>query len=198
MGKKDPRIDAYIDRSADFAKPILTHFRKLVHRACPETEETLKWSFPHFLYKGMLCGIASFKNHCAINFWKQSLIFDEQKQRDAMGQFGRITSLSDLPSDKKMIEYIKKAARLNETGVKVVRRPRKRQPQELELPDYFVESLKKNSAARIAFEHFSPSQKREYVEWITEAKTDATRERRLTTAIEWMEQGKTRYWKYLR
>jgi uncharacterized protein YdeI (YjbR/CyaY-like superfamily) len=198
MGKKDPRVDEYIKKSADFAKPVLSHFRKLVHQACPDTEETIKWSFPHFLYKGMLCGIASFKKHCAINFWKQSLIFGDEKQRDAMGQFGRITSLSDLPSDKKIIEYIKKAAKLNEDGVKVLRRAPKKQKQELALPDSLIAALKRNSRALAAFENFSPSQKREYVEWITEAKTAPTRESRLATAVEWMEQGKTRHWKYLK
>lgn len=198
MGKKDSRVTEYIDRSADFAKPILSHFRDLVHRACPETEEEMKWSFPHFSYKGILCSMASFKQHCAIGFWKGSLILGKEANRDAMGQMGRITSLADLPSDKKLIEYIRKAAELNDTGLKVARPVSKRPQQKLNVPQDLLSALKKNRKAQSSFDAFSPSHKREYVEWITEAKTDATRQKRLATAIEWMAEGKSRNWKYIR
>src|SRR5436190_3668388 len=108
----DARIDAYIAKSADFAKPILTRIRSLVHAACPEVEETMKWSFPHFLYKGMLCSMAAFKEHCALGFWKANLILSKEASDDAMGHFGRIKNLSDLPADKTLISYIKKAMQL--------------------------------------------------------------------------------------
>ena len=123
MGKTDPRVDQYIAKSADFAKPILMHLRKVVHAACPDVEETMKWSAPHFDYKGMMCGMSAFKSHCAFGFWKSSLVLDGPGSRDAMGQFGRITSVRDLPSDRVLTGYIKKAAKLNDAGVKVARKP---------------------------------------------------------------------------
>jgi uncharacterized protein YdeI (YjbR/CyaY-like superfamily) len=199
MGKKDPRVDAYIAKSADFAKPILNHLRSLVHEACPEVEEEWKWSFPNFMYKGMFCSMASFKEHCAFGFWKSSLIVDKngQSAEQAMGQFGRLTKLSDLPSKKVMIEYIKLAKKLNDDGVKAPTRAKPKVPRELVVPDDLAQALKRNKAAQATFDKFSPSNKREYVDWITEAKTEATRSRRLETAIEWMAEGKTRNWKYM-
>jgi hypothetical protein len=124
MGTKDPRIDAYIAKAADFAKPVLNHIRKLVHTACPEVEETLKWSMPHFMHKGILCSMAAFKNHCSFGFWKGALVFGKgqgpgNKQDEAMGQFGRISAVSDLPKEKVLIGYIKKAVRLNDAGTKL-------------------------------------------------------------------------------
>jgi uncharacterized protein YdeI (YjbR/CyaY-like superfamily) len=195
MGKKDPRVDAYIAKSADFAKPILRHLREIVHQGCPEVEETMKWSFPHFMYKGMLCGLAAFKSHCAFGFWKGKLIVPEKPE--AMGQFGRITSLSDLPKDSVLLGYVREAARLNETGEKVPRKPQ-RPKKDLATPSDLAAALKKNVVARATFEGFSPSHKREYVEWITEAKTEEIRKKRLDNAIEWMAEGKPRNWKYMR
>jgi uncharacterized protein YdeI (YjbR/CyaY-like superfamily) len=196
MSKKDPRVDAYIARSADFAKPILVHLRKLVHTACPDVQETMKWSFPHFDYKGMMCSMASFKSHCAFGFWKASLVMDGDASRDAMGHFGRITSFDDLPSDKAIVGYVKKAARLNDEGVKVATTPGPpRKP--LSIPADFASALKKNATARKTFDALSPSHRREYIEWITEAKTDATRQKRLQTSLEWLGQGKVRNWKYV-
>ena len=195
MGKTDPRVDQYIAKSADFAKPILTHLRKVVHAACPDVEETMKWSAPHFDYKGMMCGMSAFKSHCAFGFWKSSLVLDGPGSRDAMGHFGRITSVRDLPSDRVLTGYIKKAATLNDAGVKVARKPP--QPNKpLRVPADFAGALKKKPAARKAFDAFSPSHRREYVEWITEAKTDATRQKRLAPAVEWLAEGKSRNWKY--
>jgi len=195
MATRDPRVDAYIAKSADFAKPILTHIRKLVHSACPDAEETMKWSVPHFDYKGMMCGMAGFKEHCAFNLWKASLVLDVTDEKEAMGQFGRLTSIRDLPSDRTMIGYIKKAARLNDEGVTVSRKSTRKAP--LRVPAYFQAELKKNAFAHKAFAVFSPSQKREYVEWLDEAKTDATREKRLETAVAWIAEGKIRNWKYM-
>ena len=194
MGKKDPRVDAYIAKSADFAKPILKRLRELVHKGCPGVEETIKWGMPAFDYHGILGGMAAFKAHCAFNLWKGSLLGADN--RDAMGQFGRITSLSDLPKDSVLVGYVREAARLNQEGVKAPRKPR--EPKKpVETPPDLASALKKNAKARATYDAFSPSHKREYVEWITEAKTEETRKKRLGTAIEWMSEGKPRMWKYM-
>ena len=194
----DPRVDAYIAKSADFAQPILEHLRAVVHAACPEVEETMKWSFPHFMYKGMMCSMASFKAHCALNFWKAELLMAEEANREAMGQFGRITSVKDLPSKKILTAYVKQAMKLNDEGVPSPARakPKAAEPRALEIPDYLVAALKKTAAAQKHFDAFTPGKKREYVEWLTEAKTEATRLRRLEQAIEWIAEGKARNWKY--
>jgi uncharacterized protein YdeI (YjbR/CyaY-like superfamily) len=199
MGSRDSRVDSYITKSADFAKPILNHLRETVHAACPDVEEAMKWSFPHFMYKGMLCSMASFKEHCAFGFWKGSLIVgkDGDDAEKAMGQFGRITKLSDLPSKKVLTGYIKEAMKLNDEGVKVPERAKPKTPKELIVPDDLTRALSANAKALSTFEKFSPSNKREYIDWITEAKTEATRTKRLATAIEWMAEGKPRNWKYM-
>lgn len=199
MGKKDPRIDAYIAKSADFAKPILTYIREVVHEACPIAEETLKWSMPTFMHHGILCGMAAFKEHAAFNLWKGSLIVGAEKDRDAMGQFGRLTKVSDLPPKKVFAGLIEQAMALNEAGVKVpkVRKPGlERKVIPTRPPSDLAAALKKNAKARATFDGFSPSHKREYVEWIIEAKRDETRKRRLVQAVEMLSEGKTRHWKY--
>jgi uncharacterized protein YdeI (YjbR/CyaY-like superfamily) len=196
MGKTDPRVDQYIANAADFAKPILKHIRKVVHAACPDAEETMKWSFPHFDYKGeMMCSMAAFKAHCAFGFWKSSLVLDGPVADDAMGHFGRIASVKDLPTDRDLARYVKNAAKLNDEGIKAVRKaaaPKK----PLKVPADFAAAMKKEPAAQKAFDAFSPSHRREYIEWVTEAKTDATRQKRMQTAIEWLAEGKSRNWKY--
>lgn len=198
MGAKDKRIDAYIAKSADFAQPILRHLRKLVHIACPEIEETMKWSFPHFDYKGMLCSMAAFKQHAVFGFWKEKILLGTNPgSKGAMGSFGRITSLADLPGDKVLIGLIKKAAELNEAGITVARsRPAKKAP--LKIPSYFMAALKKNGKAVKTFEEFSYSHRKEYVEWVTEAKTEETRNKRLAKTIAWLADGKSRNWKYVK
>lgn len=201
MAKKDPRVDLYISKSAEFAKPILVHLRTLVHTACPDVEETIKWSFASFDYKGPMCSMAYFKQHCAFGFWKASLMKDKTlisnaESESAMGHYGKIKSLKDLPSDKKIISHIKDAMKLNDMGIKLPPRKVKAVKKELAVPEYFLKQLKKNKKAFAVFENFSPSHKREYVEWITEAKTDETKNRRIETAIEWMSEGKSRNWKY--
>lgn len=197
MPTLDPRVDAYIEKSAEFAQPILTHLRKLVHKACPDVKETIKWGMPSFEHKGILCGFAAFKQHATFGFWKQKLMetdaFSEQKT--AMGSFGRITSKKDLPSDKVMIGLIHQAMELNEKGIKVEKKPAAAK-KELVIPDILVTALKKNKAARETFDNFPYSCKKEYVEWISEAKTDATRDKRLATTLEWLAEGKRRNWKY--
>lgn len=198
MVKKDTRVDAYIENSADFAQPVLAHFRALVHKACPDTEEKIKWGFPNFEYKGkLMASMAAFKQHCAVNFWKASLIKELEVDKTAMGSLGRLTSLKDLPSDKKMLGYLKEAMILNEKGVKVPK-VKAAPAKEADTPDYFQKALSKNKKASQAFEGFSPSKKREYIEWLSEAKTDATRDKRMATVLEWIAEGKSRNWKYER
>ena len=197
MPTTDPRVDEYIGAAAEFAKPILVHIRKLVHKALPEVTETMKWSFPHFDYKGMLCSMASFKQHCAFGFWKQSLLEADAfaAQKTAMGSFGRITSLADLPADKVIIDLVKQAAKLNDNGVKIQKKPAAPK-KELVVPDDLTAALKKNKKANATFENFPYSCKKEYIEWITEAKTEATRNKRLATTLDWLAEGKRRNWKY--
>lgn len=199
MGTRDPRVDAYIAKSADFAKPILTHIREVIHEECPDVEETLKWNAPHFMYHGMLGGFASFKEHCAFGFWKGKLIVDDDdtRARAAMGQFGMLKTLKDLPPDRKLRSYVKKAMALNESGTKAPRplkHPRKRIPDKP--PTDLAAALKRSAKARKTFESFTPSARREYVEWITDAKRAETRAKRLATTLEWLAQGKKLHWKY--
>lgn len=198
MGRKDPRIDAYISNAPEFAKPVLEHIRAVVHEACPDVVEGTKWSVPHFDYMGMMCGMAAFKQHCTFGFWKHSLVLgDAAKDQSGVGQFGRIQKVSDLPSKRVLTGYIRKAMKLNEEGTKV-EKPKKPKKPEIEVPSYMKTALNKNRKAKSAFDAFSPSHRREYVEWIAEAKTEATRDRRLDQALEWITEGKSRNWKYER
>jgi hypothetical protein len=199
MGTRDPRIDAYIEKSADFARPILAYLRAVVHEACPNVEETLKWSAPHFDHRGIMCSMAAFNEHCAFGFWKASLVLDDKTAtaQEAAGHFGRLRSVSDLPPKKTLVGYIKKAMALNEQEVRAPR-PLKHPKKPLPAPSYFMTALKKNKKALATYESFPPGQKRDYVEWITAAKGEATRERRLATAVEWMAEGKPRNWKYMK
>lgn len=197
MPKKDPRIDAYISKSAAFAQPILKHLRALVHRACPEAEETMKWSMPHFTHGGkILCGMASFKAHCTFGFWHQGMqkVLGRERGEEAMGSLGRITTLDDLPDDRRMLGYLKHAAELNESDAPALA-PRKARA-ELPVPADLAAALKKNKTAAKTFENFRPSHRREYIEWITDAKREETRQKRLETTLEWLADGKSRHWKY--
>ncbi len=200
--KTDKLIDNYIEKVQPFAKPILSHLRKLIHETCPDVEENIKWGMPSFEYKGLMCGFAAFKQHCTFGFWKASLMNDptlilNAKSETAMGHLGRITSLKDLPSDKKIIGHIKEAMKLNNEGIKVVK-AKPTTNEELIVPDKILKAIKKNNTAYKTFEAFSASNKKEYIYWITEAKTEATKEKRLAQAIEWMAEGKPRNWKYMK
>jgi uncharacterized protein YdeI (YjbR/CyaY-like superfamily) len=201
MSKRIKAIDDYIAKSADFAKPILNHIRDVVHKTCPEVEEKMKWSFPHFDYKGeMMCSMAAFKQHAVMGFWKAALMKDpvlteNAKAETAMGHMGRMASLKDLPSDKKLAAYIKEAMALNDKGIKLSPKP-VTEKKELVIPEYFTKALKKNKKAWETFSAFSYSHKKEYVEWVTEAKTEVTRDKRMSSAIEMLEEGKSRNWKY--
>ncbi|WP_348694305.1 DUF1801 domain-containing protein [Duganella fentianensis] len=195
MPTLDPRVDAYIAQAAPFAQAILTHLRAVVHQTCPAVEETMKWSFPHFMYKGMLCSMAAFKAHCALNFWKAELLMGDAAQRDAMGQFGRITALEDLPPVAQLQSYLQQAMQLNDDGVA---QPRARTPRStsVTLPDDLREALAQQAAAQQHFAAFSPSKQRDYIEWLEEAKTETTRTRRREQAVAWIAEGKARNWKY--
>lgn len=205
MGKKDKRIDAYIDKAQPFAKPILKKLRELIRKGNPDVEETIKWGMPSFDYKGPFCSFASFKQHTVFGFWKYKLIKDPDgylgeifnNGGDAMGNLGRMTSIKDLPPDKVIIDFVKQAKKLNDDGIKIPAKPKKLKV-ELIVPDYFIDAMKKNKKAFETFNNFSYSHKKEYVEWITEAKTEETRNKRIATAIEWMSEGKSRHWKYMK
>jgi uncharacterized protein YdeI (YjbR/CyaY-like superfamily) len=201
MNNTDPRIDAHIEKAAGFAKPILRHLRKLVHDACPDAEETLKWSMPAFVYRGkILCGMAAFKRHCTFGFWHLGMTAvlgpEGEKSDTAMGSFGRLTSLDDLPSDRTMTRYIKKAATLTESDAPARPRPVRRPAVPLAVPNDLAAALKTKKAAAATFERLSPSHRKEYIEWISEAKREETRQRRLATTLEWLAEGKSRNWKY--
>lgn len=199
MGTKDPRVDAYIERSAEFARPILKRLRSLVHRGCPGVEETIKWGMPSFVSGGILCQMAAFRSHCAFGFWKSSLVLGEAgRPREAMGQFGKIAALSDLPSDAEIVRLVRKAAQLNAAGVRVARPAAARRKRPAAMPDDLARALARHAGARAIFAGFSPSKRRDYVEWITEARREETRRRRLETAIGWIAEGKSRNWKYER
>ena len=194
---RDPRIDAYIERAAPCAQPILSHVRDLVHAACPGVEESIKWGMPSFSHAGgILCGMAAFKQHASFGFWKHALVVGEGQPRDGMGSYGKMTSLQDLPPKKTLLAHVRKAMKLNEDGVKspAARKAAPKPPPEA--PDDLLSALKKNKAAKATFDAFPPSCKREYIEWIVEAKREETRAKRLTQAVEWMAEGKRRNWKY--
>jgi uncharacterized protein YdeI (YjbR/CyaY-like superfamily) len=201
MGQHDERIDAYIAKSADFAKPILNHIRQVVHRAAPLINETVKWGMPFFDYKGPVCMMAAFKQHCGFGFWKASRLNDPGKllqgsdAEAAAGSFGRIASLNDLPSDEGLIGFIRQMIALNESGVKEPKKP-SAPKAELPMPADFDKLLKADLVTMGNYEKFSPSCKREYLEWFAEARSDTTREKRMQQALEWIGEGKTRNWKY--
>ena len=198
MGKKDKRIDAYIAVAPEFARPILNHLRAVVHESCPDVQETLKWNMPSFEYNGLLCGMTAFKQHATFGFWKGKLILDRSGRdlNDAMGQFGRLSSVKDLPAKRVLAGYVKKAMALNEAGttVKRVVRPR----AVLKMPPDLKAALAKNRKALASWEGFPPSVKRDYLEWVLEAKQEATRTRRIATSVEWIAEGKRRQWKFER
>lgn len=208
MGNRDPRMDQYIAEAAEFAQPVLTKLRDLVHEACPEVEETLKWGAPAFEYKGPYAMMVSFKKHCGFGLKKAALLFDDPSQateaerRLIWGAAGkadentRITGLDDLPPDEAIIALLQKAKKLNDDGVQVPKSVTAK--PEAEVPDDLKTALDANQAAAKCFASFTAVQRREYISWITEAKREATRVSRIETAVEWIAEGKTRNWKYQR
>ena len=200
MYQKDPKVDEYILKAADFARPVLAHLRKLVIKACPKVQESIKWSFPNFTYKGsILCSMAAFKQHCSFGFWLAAIMEDphhvlQSNEKNAMGDFGQIKSMNHLPGDHIILEYISQAMWLIDKGAKL---PRKENVKEVVEPHpSFINALKGTKTVETNFNNFSSSQKREYIEWINDAKTEATRNKRIADAIHWIQEGKNRNWKY--
>lgn len=195
--KTDPRVDAYIAKSADFAKPILAHLRAAVHEACPDTEETIKWSSPTFLYKGkMLASMAAFKAHATFGFWRgKEVLGDSKAEMEAMGQFGRIASLGDLPAPAVLAEIIRKGMAVTDAGP-APRQPKHPSRRPIAMPDDLAEALARNAEASATFDSFPPSAQYDYLEWVTEAKRPETRAKRIAQSIEWLAEGKRRHWKY--
>lgn len=204
--KRNPKVDAYIQKSRPFAQPILVHLRKLIHAGCPDVEETMKWSMPFFEYRGViLCNMSAFKAHCRFGFWGLEISAVLRKEgivrEGGASTLGRITSIDALPPQKKIIDWIAQAAALIESGQErspIAARPRvtKRVRPALKTPPDFNRALGKNKKAAAAFAAFSPSCRREYIEWIVDAKRPETREQRIATAVDWIAQGKQRNWKY--
>jgi uncharacterized protein YdeI (YjbR/CyaY-like superfamily) len=194
--KTDSRTDSYIDRQAEFAKPILLYLREVVHAACPECEETLKWSMPTFMYKKeILASMAAFKQHATFGFWRGSLIVGESDEpMSGMGQFGRLTSVDDLPPRKELEALVRKAMQLTDDGVKPPRDKNKKAP--FTVPQDVRAAIDANPAAAATFAGFPLSAQREYVDWVSEAKRDETRSKRLAQTVEWLAEGKRRHWKY--
>lgn len=196
MGQKDERVDAYIKGAPEFARPILKHLRTVVHEACPEVQETLKWKMPSFEYHGLLCGMAAFRQHATFGFWKGKLIVDAngRNAEAAMGQFGCLTSVRDLPAKRVLAGYVKKAMALNEAGI-TVKRATKPKPA-LRTPADLKRALEKSRTAAAHWDELPPGARRDYLEWVLEAKQPATRVRRIATTVEWVAAGKRRNWKY--
>lgn len=203
---RNPKFDSYVNKAAPFARPILAHLRGLVHKACPDVVEEIKWGRPFFLHNGtILCNLAAFQAHCSLGFWGAEigklLIKDGVVQTGGMGSLGKITRLEGLPPDSRLIGYIKRAAELIDVGlgdnrVVVARRVVKAPKPSIDAPPEFSAALRKNRKAAAAYAAFSPSCQREYLEWIADAKRPETRERRIAQAIEWIADGKSRNWKY--
>jgi len=200
MSSYDPRIDAYIENAAPFAQPVLNHLRDMVHRHCPDVQETIKWGFPHFEYLDRVqFNLASFKEHCTFGFWLAPLMTDpngllQLADKASMGSLGRLASLRDLPPDKVLKDFIRQSMRLTEEGV----RPKKeaKKAVELEVPDYLLAVLKQHKRAYETFKNFPPSHRNEYISWIAEAKRPETRDKRIAEAMEMLSAGKSRHWKY--
>lgn len=200
MGKRDPRVDTYIAKSADFAQPILTNFRDVVHTACPDVVETMKWGAPTFERKKILCGMAAFKAHCRIGFWNLSQTARAGTGLEAGGitaWFPRVTSIKDLPSKTTLMRLVKEAAALDEQGVRPPRPTRSARTAPLPAPDDLMKALRTNRKALAVFDAWAPGHRKEYIQWITEAKREETRASRVATAVEWIADGKPRNWKYM-
>lgn len=200
MEKYSTKVDEYIEKSLDFAKPILNHLRETIHEVCPDVEEAIKWKFPTFMYKGkILCSITSFKQYCSLGFWlhqdmKTLKELETTAEKSSMFSLGRITRMEDLLPKPQLKKAIKEAMELTDMGVTMKRAaPTK---TETAIPDYFKEALQQNKQALEIFEKSSLSFRKEYINWITEAKTEATRNKRMEQALEWIEEGKGRNWKY--
>ncbi|CAN5397665.1 hypothetical protein BH10PSE12_BH10PSE12_13930 [soil metagenome] len=197
----DPRVDAYIAAKADFARPILTHLRDRVHAGCPDIVEAMKWGMPFFVHKGQnVCHMAAFKAHAAFGFWRGGGAGTDRGQENssAMGQFGRIVGLDDLPSDDALAAQIADAVALIDAGGKPSRVKREAPRAALPVAPELLAAIMAQPAAAAVWAGFSPGKIRDYAEWIGEAKQVTTRDKRIAQAVEWIAQGKDRNWKYRR
>ncbi|WP_428071186.1 YdeI/OmpD-associated family protein [Chryseobacterium gambrini] len=200
MEKYSPKVDEYIEKSQDFAKPILNYIRETVHEFCPDAEEAIKWKFPTFLYKGkILCSMVAFKQYCSMGFWLHDEMtslkeFETEAEKTNMFSLGKITETENLPSKPQLKKMIVEAMELTDMGVTL----KKATPSktETEVPDYFQNALNENKKALEIFKKASPSFRKEYINWIAEAKTESTRNKRMDQALEWISEGKGRNWKY--
>lgn len=203
MGRHSAAVTAYIARQQPFAKPILSHLRGLVHEGCPEVVETIKWGMPAFDYKGPFASMAAFRAHAVFGFWKEKLLAKDGRPlgkpgEKAMGSFGRLTSVADLPGRRAMLALVRRAMKLNDEGVRHPTRSRARRPVVVRPPAYFLAAVRANRKALATWESLAPSHRRDYVEWVTGAKTEATRARRMTTTVEWLAKGRKLTWEYER
>jgi uncharacterized protein YdeI (YjbR/CyaY-like superfamily) len=195
MSGRDPRIDAFIANAQPFAQPILSHLREVIHRACPSVVEAIKWGRPAFENDGRILAVfGAFKAHASLTLWKMGEATG--REEEGMGQFGRLTSLDDLPGDAELIRIIRATA--SARAEPAAPKPRKAPRSELPVPDELAAALAGAPAAKAVFEGFSPSNRRDYCEWIGEAKRPETRASRVAQAVEWLAEGKTRNWKYER
>jgi uncharacterized protein YdeI (YjbR/CyaY-like superfamily) len=201
MKDPNPEFDAYFERAPDFARPIMAKIRKAAHRACPDIREVMKWSRPHFEFEGLVAGMGANNRDVSFGFWKGELLHDGGGAFEKVGNTAitaiKIEKLTDLPTQKLLVDLFKRAVDLNRSGTKPARKKKAAKRPPPKAPADLMAALKKNKKALKTYEGFSPSHKREYVEWITEAKRQATREKRLAQAVEWMAQGKPRNWKYM-
>jgi uncharacterized protein YdeI (YjbR/CyaY-like superfamily) len=202
MSKLNSKVSEYIAKSADFARPILNHLRALIHSTCPDAEEDIKWGTPHYGYKGdHLCMMAGFKNHCSFSLYKAEMMKDKAIQESVkagkkFGYMDKIKSIDELPAEKVLAAYIKEAMVINESGIKKVR-PESDQPKKVfVVPDYFEKALKANAKANRVFNEKSDSFRKEYIVWIAGAKTEDTRQKRIEQSLEWIAEGKGRFWQY--
>lgn len=202
MYESDSKVDAYIQNAQPFAQPVLEYIRETVHEFCPGATEAMKWSFPHFIYKGKnLCSMAAFKQHCAFGFWLESEMktmkeLTQGREKNSMFTLGKITKIEDLPSKAQLKNCILEAMELTDMGATI--KKSSPNPTEVEVPDYFADALQHNGKAKEFFESASPSFRKEYIMWLTEAKTEATRNKRMAQAVEWISEGKGRNWKYVK
>lgn len=198
MPRHDPRIDAYIADAAEFARPILERLREIVHSVGSGVDETMKWSAPSFVYRGkILCGMAAFKRHASFGFWQHAQVMGEQAKRDGMGSFGKLASLADLPPEQELVSLLRRAMALIDDGVPTPQTRKTAAPRPApDVPADLAAALAANPAAQKVFSTLPPSHRREYIEWVVEAKRDKTRVRRIEQAVAWIAEGKQRNWKY--
>jgi uncharacterized protein YdeI (YjbR/CyaY-like superfamily) len=188
----DPRVDAYIQAAPPSAQPILERLRTIARRALPEAQEDMKWGMPHFTIGGKnVAGFAAFKEHCSF------VVHGDNPEGGGMGGYGKIASLAEIPPEKQIVAALHAARdRIKEHGSATTGRGAPKPKAEIAMPDDLAAALGAAPKAKAVFEALAPSHRREYLEWITSAKREETRAKRIATTIEWLTEGKKRNWKY--